>query len=173
MAAIVLVHGIAQEQYSADLLESKWLPALAGGVRTAGFPDIADKIWRAGPGAIEARMAFYGHLFLRPGAQGLGAEELSPEQAELAEQLSLEWLETGQDAGLERRAASDGGDRAGLSPTRPRSRGAGCPLGGSGRLEEPGPAPLVRPAGQCGRRAVRGARAVAGDPLPDRRRDPR
>jgi hypothetical protein len=93
MAAIVLVHGIAQEQYSADLLESKWLPALAGGVRTAGFPDIADKIWRAGPGAIEARMAFYGHLFLRPGAQGLGAEELSPEQAELAEQLSLEWLE--------------------------------------------------------------------------------
>ncbi len=93
MAAIVLVHGIAQEQYSADLLESKWLPALAGGVRTAGFPDIADKIWRAGPGAIEARMAFYGHLFLRPGAQGLGAEELSPEQAELAERLSLELLE--------------------------------------------------------------------------------
>jgi hypothetical protein len=92
MAAIVLVHGIAQEQYSADLLESKWLPALAGGVRTAGFPDIADKIWRASPG-FEARMAFYGHLFLRPGAQGLGAEELSPEQAELAEQLSLEWLE--------------------------------------------------------------------------------
>jgi len=93
MAAIVLVHGIAQEQYSADLLESKWLPALAGGVRTAGFPDIADKIWRAGPGAIEARMAFYGHLFLRPGAQGLGAEKLSPEQSELADQLSLEWLE--------------------------------------------------------------------------------
>ena len=72
---------------------SKWLPALAGGVRTAGFPDIADKIWRAGPGAIEARMAFYGDLFLRPGAMGLGAEELSPEQAELAEQLSLELLE--------------------------------------------------------------------------------
>ena len=93
MAAIVLVHGIAQEQYSADLLESKWLPALAGGVRTAGFPDIADKIWRASPGAIEARVAFYGHLFLRHGAQGGGVEELSPEQAELAEQLSLEWLE--------------------------------------------------------------------------------
>lgn len=93
MAAIVLVHGIAQEQYSADLLESKWLPALAGGVRTAGFPDIADKIWRASPGAIEARVAFYGHLFLRPGAQGGGVEELPPEQAELAEQLSLEWLE--------------------------------------------------------------------------------
>ncbi len=93
MAAIVLVHGIAQEQYSAALLESKWLPALAGGVCTAGFPDIADKIWRASPGAIEARMAFYGHLFLRSGAQGGGVEELSPEQAELAEQLSLEWLE--------------------------------------------------------------------------------
>ena len=93
MAAIVLVHGIAQEKYSADLLESKWLPALAGGVRTAGFPDIADKIWRAGPGAIEARMAFYGHLFLRPGAQGLGAEELSPEESVIAEGLAEEWLE--------------------------------------------------------------------------------
>ena len=94
MAAIVLVHGIAQEQYSADWLESQWLPALAGGVRNSGFPQVADRIWRdqIGPGAIEARMAFYGHLFLQPGVQGIGAEELSPEQSALATGLAEEWL---------------------------------------------------------------------------------
>jgi hypothetical protein len=94
MPAIVLVHGIAQEQHSADWLESQWLPALAGGVRNAGFPQVADRIWRdqSGPGAIEARMAFYGHLFLRPGVQGVGAEELSPEQSAIAEGLAEEWL---------------------------------------------------------------------------------
>ena len=31
MATIVLVHGIAQEQKSADTLEEEWLPDLAGG----------------------------------------------------------------------------------------------------------------------------------------------
>ena len=148
MAAIVLVHGIAQEQYSAALLESKWLPALAGGVCTAGFPDIADKIWRASPGAIEARMAFYGHLFLRSGAQGGGVEELSPEQAELAEQLSLEWLERAETRASNEVQRQNGGHRAELSPSRSRPSRAGCPLGGKGGLEEPGPAPLVRPAGQ-------------------------
>ena len=72
MAVIVLVHGIDQQQKSADKLESEWLPALAGGVRTAGFPHIADRIWRAAgtPGGIETRMAFYGSLFLTPGQQG-------------------------------------------------------------------------------------------------------
>jgi hypothetical protein len=110
MSEIVLVHGIAQEQYSADLLESRWLPALAGGVRTAGFPEVADRIWRArgGPGGSEARMAFYGHLFLRPGAQGIEPDELSPEQAALAEGLAVEWLEraaTRASSDLERRTA--------------------------------------------------------------------
>jgi hypothetical protein len=33
MAEIVLVHGIDQQQKSADKLESAWLPALAGGIR--------------------------------------------------------------------------------------------------------------------------------------------
>jgi hypothetical protein len=95
MSSIVLVHGIAQEQYSADQLESEWLPALAGGVRNAGYPEIADRIWRdqAGRGAIEARMAFYGHLFLRPGEQGIGAVALSPEQSAIAEGLAEAWLE--------------------------------------------------------------------------------
>ena len=72
MAEIVLVHGIDQQQKSADMLESQWTPCLAGGVRTAGFPEVADCIWREShkPGSIETRMAFYGSLFLAPGQQG-------------------------------------------------------------------------------------------------------
>lgn len=93
MATIVLVHGIAQEQKSADTLEEEWLPDLAGGVRTAGFPEIADRLYRlrSGPDGIDARMAFYGDLFLKGDQQGLEPKELSqPEQA-LAEQLAMEW----------------------------------------------------------------------------------
>jgi hypothetical protein len=37
MSEIVLVHGIAQEQSSADLLESLWLPALDGARFEGGF----------------------------------------------------------------------------------------------------------------------------------------
>jgi hypothetical protein len=94
MAVIVLVHGIDQQQKSADKLESEWLPALAGGVRTAGFPNIADRIWRAAatPGGIETRMAFYGSLFLAPGQQGDDPRPFTPEEANLAEALALEWL---------------------------------------------------------------------------------
>ena len=94
MATIVLVHGIAQEQKSADTLEEEWLPDLAGGVRTAGFPEIADRLYRfrSRPDGIDARMAFYGDLFLRGDQQGLEPEVLSrPEQA-LAEELALEWI---------------------------------------------------------------------------------
>jgi hypothetical protein len=94
MAVIVLVHGIDQQQKSADKLESEWLPALAGGVRTAGFPNIADRLWRAAgtPGGIETRMAFYGNLFLAPGQQGDEPSPFTPEEAELAEALALAWL---------------------------------------------------------------------------------
>jgi hypothetical protein len=94
MAVIVLVHGIDQQQKSADKLESEWLPALAGGVRTAGFPNIADRIWRAAgtPGGIEVRMAFYGNLFLTPGQQGDEPRPFSLEEAKLADALALEWL---------------------------------------------------------------------------------
>jgi hypothetical protein len=95
VAVIVLVHGIAQEQSGADALEGKWLPALAGGVRTAGFPIIADRLWRdrAAPNGIDTRMAFYGDLFLRPGQQGLYPGPLSDTEVALAEQLAEVWLE--------------------------------------------------------------------------------
>ena len=81
MAEIVLVHGIDQQQKSADKLESEWLPSLAGGVRAAGFPDVADRIWRApAVGRIETRMAFYGDLFLAPGQQGDDPGEFGPKR---------------------------------------------------------------------------------------------
>lgn len=94
MAVIILVHGIAQEQRTADALEAEWLPALAGGVRLAGFPELADRLWRerGGPRVIEARMAFYGHLFLNAGQQGDGGEELGKVAAVLVEPLAREWL---------------------------------------------------------------------------------
>lgn len=94
MAEIILVHGIAQQQMTADKLESEWIPSLAGGVRVAGFPNIADRLWRLGgkPGDIETRMAFYGNLFLIPGQQGNDPGELSGEESALSEALALEWL---------------------------------------------------------------------------------
>jgi hypothetical protein len=94
MAEIVLIHGIDQQQQTADKLESLWLPSLAGGVRVAGFPDIADRIWRSTgkPGEIETRMAFYGSLFLAPGQQGDDPDEFTEEEGQFAESLALEWL---------------------------------------------------------------------------------
>jgi hypothetical protein len=68
---------------------------LAGGVRVAGFPDVADRIWRGAgkPGSIEARMAFYGNLFLVSDQQGDDPGEFTPEDAMFAEALAVEWLE--------------------------------------------------------------------------------
>ncbi|MFE7746947.1 hypothetical protein [Nocardia sp. NPDC057455] len=94
LATIVLVHGIAQEQESADTLEARWLPGLAGGVRNHGAPELADRLWRNGsPGDLSTRMAFYGSRFLVEGAQGTGTE-LDDAQLDLMEQLAAEWLAT-------------------------------------------------------------------------------
>jgi hypothetical protein len=101
MAVVVLVYGIAQEQLGADTLEAEWLPALAGGIRLAGFPDLADRIRnRPTPDGIECRMAFYGHLFLRPGQQGAGADDLTAEQETMAEALAFEWLKRAAQRGV-------------------------------------------------------------------------
>ncbi|HSV65488.1 MAG TPA: hypothetical protein VLJ59_06210 [Mycobacteriales bacterium] len=94
MATIVLVHGIGQEQRSADSLEAEWLPDLAGGVRNAGHPDLADAI-RASTHTSHpsVRMAFYGTRFLAQGQQGTAnSANLTPEQRELAEELARDWL---------------------------------------------------------------------------------
>jgi hypothetical protein len=70
-------------------------------------------------------MAFYGGLFLRPGAQGTGRDELSTEQAALADDLALAWLERAaarSSSDLERRIAAYE-----LAAVRP---GPGDPQGG-------------------------------------------
>jgi thiaminase II len=94
MAVVVMVHGIGQEQRSADTLEDEWLKNLAGGVRTAGYDDLADRLWRlrAGSQGLDARMVFYGDLFLTPGQQGDEPGALSLQQQQLAGSLAQEWL---------------------------------------------------------------------------------
>jgi len=96
MATIVLVHGIAHEQLSADTLESQWLPALAGGVRNSGDAALADRLWRHGkPGDIDVRMAYYGNKYLKEGAQGTNqTSHLEAAALDLAEQLAETWLRT-------------------------------------------------------------------------------
>ncbi|MEV5832520.1 hypothetical protein [Nocardia sp. NPDC052112] len=103
MATIVLVHGIAQEQYGPDLLEAQWLPALASGVRSAGHGVLADQLWRGQrPGVLEVRMAFYGNVFLDPGAQG-GGGPVGAEDAELTERIAEAWLATAAEQAAEQR----------------------------------------------------------------------
>jgi hypothetical protein len=103
VAAIVLVHGIAQEQGSADTLEAEWLPDLAGGLRVAGYEELADRLWyrRGTPEEVPTRMAFYGDCFLRPGQQGTEPEALTEEARVVAELIAQAWLE---------RAAADAPD---------------------------------------------------------------
>jgi hypothetical protein len=97
MASIVLVHGINHQRETPDLIEAAWLPALAGSVRLAGRPDLADRLWppRSRPDSIDCRAAYYGGLFRSPDQMGEGDDlrDLTPEQRDLAETLSLEWLE--------------------------------------------------------------------------------
>jgi len=97
MASIVLVHGINHQRETPDLIEAAWLPALAGSVRLADRPDLADRLWppRSRPDSIDCRAAYYGGLFRSPDRQGADDDlrNLTPEQRDLAETLSLEWLE--------------------------------------------------------------------------------
>jgi hypothetical protein len=99
MARIVLVHGVGQEQLSADDLEDKWLPSLAGGVRNARYPALADRLLsaRTGPNRL-AQMAFYGKVFLTPDRQGSADVDLSTDQLDLADKIALEWLTNALDS---------------------------------------------------------------------------
>ncbi|MFE5757658.1 hypothetical protein ACFQ7I_28800 [Streptomyces massasporeus] len=91
MTSVVLVHGIAQEQKSADLLESEWLPALTGGVRTA-LGDVTAEAFKV-LASRDCRMAFYGDLFLTSDVQGSREAGVDRRQAALVEALAMEWLE--------------------------------------------------------------------------------
>jgi len=128
MATVVLVHGIAQEHRAADELEAEWLPALAGGLRLAGYDDLAERLWRDRvPGELQARMAFYGDCFRRPGRMGAGDDQLTGEQEALAEQLASAWLErAAADATRPRERAEASAEVARLreTPTQLQGRGA-------------------------------------------------
>jgi hypothetical protein len=95
MAEIVLIHGIAQEHEPPERLEAQWLRAMADGIRAARYPDLADRFSPdRSPRDIDVRMAFYGDLFLTPGAMGTEADlgDLDRGEMVLAEALAAEWL---------------------------------------------------------------------------------
>jgi hypothetical protein len=92
MAQIVLVHGIGQTQRGAIKLEEEWGPAIADGVIRAGRADIGRSLWPPSDQS-RIRMAFYGDLFLKPGAQGTGGTiDTGPGGEELEAELALAWL---------------------------------------------------------------------------------
>ena len=134
MAAIVLVHGIDNHHLTADGIEADWLPALAGSVRLAGRPGLADRIWppRTRPDSIDVRVAYYGDLFRTP--DQMGAEttlrELSGTEADLAEALALEWL-----GRIATRLPADNPDAAQASFALEIARGgSGLELQGAGNV---------------------------------------
>ena len=94
MTDLILVHGVNHQQDGADAIEARWLPCLASGVRTAGFPEIADRLTAHAPAEtrFRCRAAYYGNLFTTPGIMGAG-ETLTPVETILAEQIAREWLE--------------------------------------------------------------------------------
>ena len=65
MAEIVLVHGIDQQQKTADKLESEWLPALSGGVHGSGSraSPIASGAMPPSPGGLRRGWLFPDILF--------------------------------------------------------------------------------------------------------------
>jgi hypothetical protein len=105
MAVVVLIHGIAQEQWKADSLEAEWLPALAGGVRAAGHEELADRLWRrrGAVDGIDVRMAIYADLFLQPGQQGSELGGFASEQEALAREVAREWLLRARDRSTDSR----------------------------------------------------------------------
>ncbi|MQS34418.1 hypothetical protein [Streptomyces katsurahamanus] len=174
MSRIVLVHGIGQELESADALEAAWLPALAGGIRIAGHPATADRVWRgARPGEDECRMAFYGDLFRASGQMGGGAERvaaLTPEQQELAQALALEWLRSARDRAPGPEDRAEAGRRLRALDTagtgRMGSREAGRrPLNGLARLRWFAPAGMAFAQTFVERALVQVTRYLTEEPL--------
>jgi hypothetical protein len=89
VAQIVLVHGIAQENRSADDLEEQWCPSLAGGVRNAGDGKLADRL---NNGDFTVKMAFYGDIFLTPDHMGLEPDALTRKEQLLADEIAMDLL---------------------------------------------------------------------------------
>lgn len=118
MAQIVLVHGIAQEQHSADELEAMWKPSLTGGVRNAEDDDLADRL-----ADYTVRMAFYGKRFLTPDHQGLEPDALTPEEEETAEEFAKDLLENATHSPIDDDADEARRTLLALDPSTPDAQG--------------------------------------------------
>lgn len=91
MAAIVLVHGIGQQDKDPLALEQTMVTDLATGLRAAGYADLAE--------SPPAELAYYADLFQRAGAQGSPDQDGTPEQQELFERLLIDLLRNAADRG--------------------------------------------------------------------------
>lgn len=96
MANVVMIHGIAQENNRAEVLENEWRSALAAGVVTSGAADVGGRIGSASQrsNAVDVRMAYYGDLFIEQGAQGDGSrlDHLDAQERALAKEIAKEWI---------------------------------------------------------------------------------
>jgi hypothetical protein len=125
MAQIVFVHGIANEQEGADSLGREWREQLSSAVRLAGVGDIADRINRdrSLAGAIDSRMAFYGNLFLKPGAQGIGDEEMGAPEEKLAQEWVRNIAERASERSADDKEIADGAIAAAEGGEHPQGSG--------------------------------------------------
>jgi hypothetical protein len=96
VAQIVLVHGIAQQQWSAAKLRTMWLPNLIGGLENAERPDLAQRVDRDD---FTVELAFYGREFATPDRQldrqggEQEAEPLSAAEEAIAFEIADELLQ--------------------------------------------------------------------------------
>jgi hypothetical protein len=134
MAAIIFVHGIANEQMTADGLKAEWKTQLGGAMRLAGHGDLADRVQLPAkdPSAIECRMAFYGDMFLESMAQGVDTEELFEDETTQA--LAEAWMCNLAERGEGAQADEARRDIAAEDPERAEAQGKGAVAGWAVRL---------------------------------------
>lgn len=83
---MVGIHGIGKTYDTGPELEPEWGPAIAGGLREAGFREQADRV------AAELRVASYGSLFRREGVLNLGPPRMTAD--DLSSQAERDWITT-------------------------------------------------------------------------------
>jgi hypothetical protein len=90
MAAIVGVHGIAQQFRGGYQLRSAWFDALRDGLAAAGFRATADRL-----AETDVRVAFFGDLFRPDGAMAGGGPPYTPVDVQVGPERDLlgRWYE--------------------------------------------------------------------------------